>query len=797
MSTSHLQLVPRVNIMSSEEFEESSDTYKAIILRQHMLALEDSKMLASKDPAGKDLPEKLPPNMSSSEFLGVVFKGLECYSRFARPESRARTGDRVEQLAPTPFDMMYGGNLAYNVAHFHLMVGAPNLTLQEGLKWMRVAAFHGHPMAIYEATLMLIGSHQEAHFPIRLNLSLLGLSGSTIALQLLSARWPEYYDMVLHAIQENPLGYETSKELLHRHGFEGLGEGGSSIRSIYLKQKTVHAQFSVDTIERLVREAEALDWVLRLSQGGLDTVDLGDAAASAFHHLSQLPDSQAASLADSLFQRGARIDERIPIDCPTHSHAIGSPILAAIRRGKIELALAIFRLHIRHKIPIPDGPIVPYIAFCYLNHELGDGLLSLLLEGPSASPVTPWDADWTNAELTRILCTLVCPSPQIIKWERRIIHGPDHDTAYRRTVEVLMSKGANPCGVDTEGPNSSALCWSLRADDLIGTKLFIGHIEAHRLRPVLASATAAAGFECWEADAIALCISSRSIRCFHLLVEIFPQALDARRTDGRTLLHVACELVHDSDLRFVETLCKSGVDALAQDWQGLTPLNMALYYGHMSAADLLFKTSPEQQLSRDATTGRSTFSTLVGGWVVSNSEEKSRILDAIRWMIEHDGVHFYGIQGIPIWRDILCHFRPPQRSDQIQDFFLIDLLLRHESFASRINKDRRWGLTMLQAAAHYGHVEIVKLLVQHGAEINAVFDVTQSPHEADLRMAGWTALDMVKDLWGRSVLGLGFPRSIKSRGPSEMRQWVKDMDIISSFLTEHGAESRDNEKQAR
>lgn len=55
---------------------------------------------------------------------------------------------------------------------------------------------------------------------------------------------------------------------------------------------------------------------------------------------------------------------------------------------------------------------------------------------------------------------------------------------------------------------------------------------------------------------------------------------------------------------------------------------------------------------------------------------------------------------------------------EIGDHQLVDKLLNEQPVL--VNKENENGLTLLGIAAHYGQIEVVKTLVSHGAEINAV-----------------------------------------------------------------------------
>jgi len=55
---------------------------------------------------------------------------------------------------------------------------------------------------------------------------------------------------------------------------------------------------------------------------------------------------------------------------------------------------------------------------------------------------------------------------------------------------------------------------------------------------------------------------------------------------------------------------------------------------------------------------------------------------------------------------------------EIGDLQLVDKLLIEQPVL--VNKENENGLTLLGIAAHYGQIEVVKRLISHGAEINAI-----------------------------------------------------------------------------
>jgi TPR repeat protein len=789
------------DLISSAEYKTGSRRYNSLIVRQQRMALESMNALVSTEATADDASQHLPPGMSCRQFVQMLQEALQGTEQAARatvmPLERGETIQGMEV-----FQWLCKGSLALGLSHG--LLNAHGNT-EEYRKWLRVAALLGHPEAIYEATLMSAhessaSTHPTHPFPTRLYLSLLALSGFELPLQLLHDKWPDFYSMVLRVIGENKIELETIRWHYQTNGFRSLGRFLSKALSLYLPKKPYEFPLSF-----ILLASQGFDTVAQLSKGSVKTTRLdGDdhAANILLHSLSRLPDGAVAGLARRLCRGKADLEFEDSIHSSFLPKIEGSALLAAVLRGKMSLSRSLLSLHIDLEVPIAGDNMILACAFCLLDHELGQSLLRLIREHPLMSVTASQEPNWLEPGLTATLHLVLYPSSPMILPERRAMHGDKYDEMYAESVRALLSAGADPCGLRDDRPGlESPLYFLLTDDDLASVQIIIDHLKESGLPKRLSfddsSHPCIGAFEGFGAKAIRVCMTNNSPACLAYLLGRFPEASLDVDAKGLTLLHTAAESQTDGHLEVVQALINAGADVLAVDSRGLTPLGIALLNGLTSIADLLGTVSLQLQMARDPATGQSVFLRLIQIWKLADAKVKSNILAGCRWLADHGGLHFYGHGQAPVWKDILCHFRPPRRSDQLQYHLLLEFLLQFEPYASRINEDRYLGLTMLHAAVCFAHHELVELLVQRGATVNAPIDGSQSILPPN-SWHGCTSLDVVAFyfIW----LGRGPPMasndSAINDGSIDTKQWMREIDSMIHTLLNHGAESANNMRAA-
>ncbi|KAF3059574.1 serine/threonine protein kinase [Daldinia childiae] len=177
--------------------------------------------------------------------------------------------------------------------------------------------------------------------------------------------------------------------------------------------------------------------------------------------------------------------------------------------------------------------------------------------------------------------------------------------------------------------------------------------------------------------------------------------------------------------------------------------------------------------------GKSLFAILIQGWSVNRKPE---LIDSLKWLANHGGMHFYGPEDRPIWEYVFRGPRPNRRQDQIQDSYLLEFLLGLEAFSSRINEKASNDTTLLHVLAGGGHVEAMRVLLKRSdVDLNAGFSFT-TPYGSSYRefsTSNWTALDLAISLLGVSG---AYPPSIESGGKLEIHKWVQDIRSIIKQL---------------
>ncbi|KAI3318773.1 hypothetical protein HD806DRAFT_510919 [Xylariaceae sp. AK1471] len=247
------------------------------------------------------------------------------------------------------------------------------------------SAMAGNGAAMCCASLLLNNTDIEAQIPIRYFLVLLSLSQSNHAAQILHNRWPAHYEVVQKLIRLNPSAFEKSKSQIAVNSSPYMLETLTYFGNEQVLKTSLSFRQMLDLgLVQDVREVLECD---------VAPTDFDESVAGLLHGLSNLPDTEAAPIAPKAYQKGAKLSflgvaessvaasdmfkEKLPMP------KMLSPLSAAIRRGKSELALAILRLHVDHE----DEPIVDFdeaftLSCLYLQHDIAALLLGLYYDSP-------------------------------------------------------------------------------------------------------------------------------------------------------------------------------------------------------------------------------------------------------------------------------------------------------------------------------------------------------------------------------------------------------------------------------
>lgn len=728
------------------------------------------------DNISGDIPEQIDEDISADDYLDLFHQGVQ---RLAGSLAETESNDLSSLSA------MNKGRLCFHISICHLLHIGTKFSLSKGLSWFWAAALGCHKPAMPIAPL-LHHHYAPQSSPLRqqrLLLSLGGLSRNLQCMDILALRWPGHYQALLRVIREKwhtCLSTDQNFNMMHP-----------------LDTVNFYRQFfpapDAGLIDKIL--SYDLDCVQRLLDAGGDAGMVSNEGISALHALTYLRDADAVDLATILVDRGASLSASWP-DSPDIFTCFGrkisgSPLFCAISCNQIGLAKTLITLHGKRKVKVKDYARILIFTVFYWCHELVEALLDLIQTHPSLC-----DAILTLNESEELegvsefqihprhLLLLAMDRPDLLSLERRVRHGPLYDEAYAKTLELLIARGADP----TKGIfESCPLYECLENDDTVALRCFILYLyencDGDPLTPMIDPGhirKLSSGSS--EHTGLQFCIYSKSVGCFHILLDEFPLLMEEKNARGLTALHSASE--HPDNIPLLRALLERGANVLAAAQDDTTPLYRALANCNTEGADLIMQYCSSEQigilLSRQPDTGHSLFSILTHAWFQNRD---IKLLDSFKWIIDHGGAHFYGeirtVRGntiqIPSWNDLLAKVRPSRRSSQLQDLALATLLL--DTFPEQINVIQEDGRSLLHVAAWYGHVEIVRLLLKRGADVNLEYSST--------------------GVWGKTALNMSIrrrkssqlPESVHRGGFEEVSCWRADCEAIIQLLRKAGGRS--------
>lgn len=751
----------------------------SILKEQAVIALGD---VASQDQNLDfqfDLPDKLPDGMKPGQYfsnikdiIGKLVFGYHSSERDWNENNITR------------------GKIAFFVALSSLSyIESPSVFESfKDMMWASAAA--GYNSGIMFASLALDGTHKGMRLPLRCLLSLLALSGSNRASEILYNRWPTHHKMVQEIIRGRP---SASGQLEARIMSEIPFMAETLVR--YSEEPILNTSITLQQASDLglINEIrEALD-------GTVVPDDFYESVAGLLHGLSNLPDSEAAALASRAYSRGAKLS--FTNEVGTHiaqgarCTATGSsspedlsPLSAAISQGKSELALAIFCLHVEHdNEPIVDFDQALALSCVYMQHNIADLLLGLYRTSPQMCHKggTLWQL--SDAMLSELLSKLVHPLAEVEHLEARLLHGNGFDDAHERTVRVLLENGVDP----TDG-DQSALLNVLATDSVTTIKHFMNALEERGIDVLIhlkdpGNLRQHPNKFHLNITALTFCIEYDSIRSFEYLLQKYPLHFwkEAGYDSVASIVHEACAKKNGAP--YVETLLRCGADCMARDELGRIPISVALIKGHSETADAISRHCPaellREQLDRDTDSGWSVFFQVLGAW---SRQRRLEMIDSFRWLIINDGLHLSGPSGTPFWFWILQSTGPLTSFEQRLDAELLDLLLSADKLSNELSIERHKDGSILHHAVRNGHVQIVRLILDRGFDPNIKMAYPGEIPRSFQKRDGVTPLDLA---CAGASSRLGVAPQIATVGYLEAQNWFDNMEEIRNLLTERGARS--------
>ncbi|KAI0897505.1 hypothetical protein F4806DRAFT_403789 [Annulohypoxylon nitens] len=637
---------------------------------------------------------------------------------------------------------------------------------------MEVSAVCGYKNAMHLVALMDTGTVPRAY--ILLYLSLLALSGSAPALQRLHTDWPSHFKIIQEITQTKRLDYEAMKyydQMFHLRLFEAYREAPSVIEGGITLQRALEIG-SITEIEDILN-------------GKIISPDLDEILPGLLHELSCLIDTEAAPLAEVAFERGADLTNMRPCKTPilgcdpleeviVPSSWLYSPLSSAIINGKEVLAMTLFWLHAKAKIPIPDFETVIFLSFRYLQHELCKALIRLVRRTHSRSGC----CDKTRpCEVIEVLLdglfVITTSRIGLSDYERRAMHGRNFAHNYEKCLQILLQEGADPTkGIDGNCPLSDML----RLDDSVGLNLFIQHslknipesVVFDRIQ-MLATKCRVGNVQCMLSP-LYVCFVHDSFQCLKLLLQAFPRLYSELPEEHlrKMMLQYACRCSNISR----ETICvflDSPIDGTTSTGDFyFTLLCEALLNCNIRVANLIASRCSDD-LNELVSRNGSMFIYLIRHWA---PERNIKLIDSFRWLKEHNGIPSYVDRGSMICEYMFLRPRPTIRSDQIKDAGLLDFLLDDDIYGKDIDKPSKSGFTLIQASALHGHIEAVKVLLSRGADVNV-----RCPVDG---IGGMSAVD-----WAHYCFLQHCPNNIEAEGSLAIQQWKKDTYSIMVLLRKH------------
>jgi len=216
-----------------------------------------------------------------------------------------------------------------------------------------------------------------------------------------------------------------------------------------------------------------------------------------------------------------------------------------------------------------------------------------------------------------------------------------------------------------------------------------------------------------------------------------------------TLLHYAANYNHP---HLVDYLIDNGINVDSRSKNGWSPLALASNKGNTEVVEKLLRHSPDIELP----TKRSKLTPLLTAATNGHTEVVKLLLDAgadferinnakhdSLWLAANDSHSSTVLELLKVVKNSQEVFL---KASSKGDFEVVRMLLKNG-----IDTDSRTkkGSTALHLAARYGHLDIVKLLHKHGADIHAI--ATNKKDTPLMRAAGWGKKNVLRYLLDQDV----------------------------------------------
>ncbi|KAI0141795.1 hypothetical protein GGR57DRAFT_486652 [Xylariaceae sp. FL1272] len=769
-----------------------SRDYFSILVEQATLAL-DERSVSDRDMVAQiDVPEVLPENYNAGKYLKQM---ADVVKHLAFGKAGGETAEGTEARWK---DKGRRATLSRFIAFSSLAASKTPSTLKTLQDMTYTSAMAGDGATICLAALMFVNTPKESELPIRCFLSLLALSRSNQAAQLLHARWPHHYEMVQDMMRLKP---------------SALVKAASQIApnsSPYMLE-TLTSYSREPIVKRALTLKEALDMGLLgtmrdILEGQMVLEDMNLSVAGLLHGLSSLPDTEATALVPKALEMGAKLSFLAPTGSSISASGFFqddrdgeqslSPLAAAIRRGKSALALAILNAHVETaKEPIIDFDECLALSCTYLQHELADALMYLHRTNPSICQKCQKFQTDAETVLWELALDVIDPerSPRV-ELERRLLFGPEHNVAYEKTLNIILERIADPSAGSIE---TSLLVNAIRLDDLVAVRQIVEVLERkgfnvyQRLKHPSNRGTDPEE-EALEITTLDICVFFDAVQSFEYLLQRFPSfSSEIFPESGSTLLHEACS--GKASVRFVEALLRYGADGTIKNDRGQTPLCEALSKGNIEAADAIARhlsyQGIEGAMAKNKDDGWSLCFQLLASW---SKYRQPELVKSFQWLAEHQGLHHLGPNEVPSWYPVVGNPRPHSSGDQRLCMELLKQLMGKHELEARVSTERWENKTILHHAVWNGHIKVVEMLldkdidVDIGVEYSGKLPENIPTHLFDPSKDRPTALDMVC----LKIGGFDIPPEVLKGGFIEVQKWTEDLEQIRDLLIEKGGKSK-------
>ena len=699
-----------------------------------------------------DLPEESMKEKGVDEFLSGLVEGIH------KVQDQWHVG--LETVRAISW-------MAFHVCVSYFIGVGTEVNETMGLKWLYVSAVGGHPAAMILAPLIhrSCPSRDDYGGPWRLFTAIGALARSSDSLNLLRDEHPILYEKVINVIKSRPLRLRD-KEHGNWYYYETL-----------LRYRETQDRKASLTLEEAIKSRNS-EMVRNLLETGADASVIVEGSPGLMHYLSWMEDADAASLAPLFFARGARLDV-LATDEENLDLLIaimGTPLLWAVLRNAIKLALVLLEMHVQHDIPAEDAETVFILAAALHNFELLENLFNLQRINPQFFRFDFLGSSGEDALLPELLI-LAGNRQNLYRVFQRRIHGKNFRSAQWKTLNILLSEGADPTITIPFG--NQGFCNAITNDDDTALRVFIQHIHARRRDP-LSFFTTPQTFpgDSFQPNALQRCIYSGAKECFKVILEMVPDLLEKRNARGLTALHSASV---QEDTFYLRKLLEYGSNVVVYGKDGSSPLVLAVLTGNIEAANLIAErcSSPELETLLGPSpfySGCTMIGNLLANWL---SRRSMKVIEGVKWVHAKGGSCFFShVPGNqPAWNVVLNWREPVLESRALLDAKLLEVLF--QMFPDKLEWQDFDGMAPLHVAVWNGNIRALKLLIDMGVNINQ--KTIKVPVSGGVPV-GLTARNIALDR-SKAVL---LPDDVRAGGVHEINKWTQKMKDIVTMLLSHG-----------